>query len=504
MRLDNNNNQILYGRRGTGKTHVLKVLQHDSDSSAPEFSVYIDMRTLGSNSQWEAGDRPGFVRVANLLKDVLGELQTALLEYATRPGGDPPGEVFESLSDLAAAITRSVVVDDKVTEEESASVTHGGKAGIDVDVSVTPKIRLRGEHTDSNAQTLRIVREGRPLERILFREIGDALQRVLADAGIKRLLILIDEWSAVPAELQPLLAEFIKRTCFPYPRITVKIAAVDYRCSFGVPLDRNNTLGFELTADVSSSLELDDFFIYDRDERHTLELFAEVLYRHVAAECDNRDRPASRQYSDRSRGTPTAGWYLRDHFGIRDAEQFVSAVFDDESTLVELTRAGEGVARDFMILFQRASFETIRRHKVRIDVSCVRSVAREWYAQEKITNVDEQQRLVLERIVGQVVGHHKARSFLFDNQFERTEMIMSLIDLRLIHLVKRGVIPEGEQGGRQYNVYTLDYGTYVDALGTDRAPRGDFSRDPGDHDAVVPFHDDRRIKRIIITPDLVC
>jgi hypothetical protein len=56
-------------------------------------------------------------------------------------------------------------------------------------------------------------------------------------------------------------------------------------------------------------------------------------------------------------------------------------------------------------------------------------------------------------------------------------MTRSLMDLRLIHLVKRGFTAEDDETGAQYNVYTLDYGTYVHAMGTDRAPTGDFSSD---------------------------
>ncbi len=37
MRLDNNNNQILYGRRGTGKTHALRVLQRNAQLTRDEF-----------------------------------------------------------------------------------------------------------------------------------------------------------------------------------------------------------------------------------------------------------------------------------------------------------------------------------------------------------------------------------------------------------------------------------------------------------------------------------
>ena len=49
VQLTNRNNQIVYGRRGTGKTHVLKVTQHRFEESGA-VAVYIDMRTLGSST----------------------------------------------------------------------------------------------------------------------------------------------------------------------------------------------------------------------------------------------------------------------------------------------------------------------------------------------------------------------------------------------------------------------------------------------------------------------
>ena len=41
-------NQILYGRRGTGKTHVLQVLRADRAIEANSFVIYVDVRLLGS------------------------------------------------------------------------------------------------------------------------------------------------------------------------------------------------------------------------------------------------------------------------------------------------------------------------------------------------------------------------------------------------------------------------------------------------------------------------
>jgi Cdc6-like AAA superfamily ATPase len=45
----NENHQILYGRRGTGKTHVFQVLQ-DSFEKENYCVTYVDCRTLGSSS----------------------------------------------------------------------------------------------------------------------------------------------------------------------------------------------------------------------------------------------------------------------------------------------------------------------------------------------------------------------------------------------------------------------------------------------------------------------
>jgi hypothetical protein len=517
MHLNNNKNQIVFGRRGTGKTHLFKVLQHRSLRSDSELPVYIDMRTLGSHALWAQSDRPAFVRVVNLLKDVLGPIHTALLDHATRPTAETPGPALESVSAFGEAMSSSILADETISTEQSVSVGKRFSADAAVDLSLSPKLTLRGGDEETHARALRIVQEGRPLERLLFGQIGSALHHALADAGVTRLLILLDEWNAIPAELQPMLAEFLKRTFFPHPAVAVKIAAIDYRCIFGVPLARDNTLGFEMTGDISASLDLDEFFVFDRDEQVALNLFSEVLFRHLAAECDRYwlggaaewdhsgtlvSREAVRDFAARNHGRP--GYYIDRRFGIKNAQDFVGAFFDDQRTFTELARAGEGVIRDFMRLFHDTCFDTVRRSKRRVDIRSVRQVARELYAKEKRQNADVAQAEVLKRIVGEVVGRHKARSFLFEQGVEQTEMIRSLMDLRLIHLVKRGFTPEDDPTGQPYDVYTLDYGTYVHALGTDRAPTGDFSQEHGPGaDVVVPFHDDRAIRRVILDPDLL-
>jgi hypothetical protein len=48
-----------------------------------------------------------------------------------------------------------------------------------------------------------------------------------------------------------------------------------------------------------------------------------------------------------------------------------------------------------------------------------------------------------------------------------------LFDLRVLHLVQRGYADKDKPGVR-YNIYTLDYGTYVDLMNTTRRPEMGF------------------------------
>ncbi len=484
VQLDNANNQILYGRRGTGKTHVLKVVQRAAEADPERLPIYIDMRKLGSSSIYEDEGRPLYVRVGSLLRDVLAEVENALLDWGTDPTREVPGPIFEMLKAFSEAITRSVMQADTVTVEGEASVgasrTDNARLGVE---GLKPIVQAGGAVSDHSEQRRKVVRHGYALDKVLFQEISTALAKTIEAAGIRELLVLLDEWTAVPLDLQPLLAEFIKRAFFPNANVTVKIASLEYRSNFSEPLAKNSVLGFELSADISSALELDDYYVYDRNPDRTVAMFSELAYRHIVAEVDS------------IAGTEH---YLKTTYGIEDASDFIRALFSGDA-FTELVRAGEGVARDFINIFSSAFFDGVRRDTEKIDMKAVRSAAREWYEKDKSLNVDDEQAAVLRRIIESVIGQRNARSFMVEKQLEKHEVIRSLFDFRLIHLVQRGYADKDNPGAR-YNIFTLDYGTYVDLIGTKRAPDGDFGeRDDDDaDDIVVPFDDKRSIRRIIL------
>ena len=71
--------------------------------------------------------------------------------------------------------------------------------------------------------------------------------------------------------------------------------------------------------------------------------------------------------------------------------------------------------------------------------------------------------------------------------------------------MQRGYADKDNPGVR-YNIYNLDYGTYVDLIGTSKEPAIDL-KDENEESisckVIVPFDDKRSIRRIILTKEVL-
>src|SRR5581483_8878860 len=107
-------------------------------------------------------------------------------------------------------------------------------------------------------------------------------------------------------------------------------------------------------------------------------------------------------------------------------------------------------------------------------------------------------------IVEQVIGDKKARSFLLPRELGGHQLIQKLFDFRVLHVVQRGYADKDKPGVR-YDIYTLDYGTYVDLMNTSKKPELGFTEQPSHNpeDFIVPFDDRRSIRRIILDPEVL-
>lgn len=477
--LYNRNHQIFYGRRGTGKTHVMKVLEKRFLDDENLTVVYIDCRTLGSTTQFADGSLPMGRRCLALFRDFLMVIHHSLLEHIIEFPSDQANSALEEVDRLASLITDPLTTlrANRLEAELSDAQLRSSDSSSGVFLSSE---YLGGKLERNHKESRELV--GRQSaeyiieidDKIVFPDLYRNLKRVLGLAKTS-LVILVDEWSSLPADVQPYLAEFLKRGVLPLNEATMKISALEYRCRFSDHTD-TGLLGFELGADIATAPDLDDYYVFDRNPDKITDVYADVLFRHLSSELEEG--------------------YLNSQYSINSGRQLASRLFTERATCAELARACEGVVRDLINIFTKAFFDSQRRGRDSIDKAAVVDSARQWFEQDKAQYLDDELQGVLRRVVDDVIGRRRARSFLLPRELERHPVVQRLFDARVIHHMQRGYADKDNPGVR-YNIYSVDYGTYVDLLGTSKEPELDlFER--VEPDIVVPFDDKRSICRIIL------
>jgi len=482
--ISNTNNQIIYGRRGTGKTHLFRYLENELKRSS--ITVYLDCRTLGSAADYNNPNIALNKRCISLFKDIVDELYDKALHFIAYEAPKDAEKAIEALDNISLATRFKVneVTSKEITERSLEKSTN--EAGLSLSINPKDLINLTlGDKdtsgTDIEKTTKYSVVSG---EKILFPDLHTWLKKLCEYTGAQ-IYFLFDEWSSLPFELQPLLAEFLKRSFLPIPQITIKIAALEYRSNFTIQQEKNNHIGFELGSDISTNLDLDDYYVFDRNPEAITANFAEMLYKHVANEFEDN--------------------YLLQTYNVKNGVDFIRTVLTDSNNFKELVRASEGVIRDMINIFTLAYFDAQRQGKDKVDKKSIIESSRQWFERDKAQNLDEKLSQILRKIVDEVIGNKKARSFLIPRELEKHENIQKLFDARVIHFIKRGYADKDNPGIR-YNVFGLDYGTYVDLITTNKKPELEFivvdERETSE-DFIVPFDDKRSIRRIVLTEDIL-
>ena len=480
--LASRDHQVIYGRRGTGKTHALLYLS-ETKRVANDLTIFVDMRTIGSSVGLFADESiPLPERATRLLRDTLTSIHDRLYEIATTPGETLDlSQVAPQLDAFYDAATQTQVLG-TTTEESQVAEGHRSEGSFSSSVSVSPSAAsLSATATDkreaSESLSRKTQQSGQAVHRVRFGAIGQTLGSIARSASPRRLWLLLDEWSAVPSDLQPYLADMIRRCLLPVSGITVKIAAIEQRTNFLITGCRGDYTGIEIGADVAADLNLDDFMVFDHNAGRAFEFFGRLIFNHY------------KTVQPEIAGSPVFST-------VRD---FSSHAFTQRTALEEIVRAAEGVPRDAInvlaVSAQKASSNPI-------SVSHSRSAAKTWYQRDKESAVSANIRAnaLLRWIVDEVIAHRRARAFLVLSG-TRDPLIDSLFDARVLHLLKRNISAQ-EQPGVRYDAFKIDYGCYVDLLSTAREPQGALPLgDDGNSDGgyvEVPPDDYRAIRRAIL------
>lgn len=474
--------QILYGRRGTGKTHALRYLATVVANNG-DVPVYLDLRTVGSPEGLFLGEEvKPTERASRLLVDLLNQFHDALMEAALEDESMLTDTSFisrlDELLDSISSVRLNGEVELSREGESSESEKAGGVAAAgykSVDFS------LSSESSSTARNLARETRRGTESVSLNFSDIARALRQLLDSLNSRRVWLLLDEWSSVPGDIQPFLGEFLVRCMLPLRDLTVKIAAIEQQTNFRTTLPSGQTIGLELGADIAANVSLDEFMVFEENKERSREFFKSLFFSHLTLG-----------------GEPNSSVAF-----IPNPQGVVRQGFTDSRAFDELVRAAEGVPRDALNIAAKAA---IRAASERISVHDVRGAGRSWFQSDKeaaLRSKEEASRL-LNWIIDKVIRERRARGFLVNQNQANNALLLALFDARVLHVVRRGYSAQDEPGER-YDVYVIDYGAYVDLMQTRYAPQGVLPIGPegGDPQYVeVPTQDLRAIRRAVLDIDL--
>jgi hypothetical protein len=224
-------------------------------------AVYLDLRSIGAvGGIYADGNQSAAVRGTHLLVDTLEAVHEELLSLAIEREIGAHSGLLQALDALADAATAVEVVGE-VERETKIGGSAESSRGIELSASSTAKMSM-AQHESVTAES-RTRRTGTEQHHVLFGPLSRALLAITRALGGMRLWLRLDEWSSVPLDLQPLLADLLRRSFLPTTGITVKIAAIEHRPRFRQPTANGDHVGIEVGADAASAVRLDDIMIFD-------------------------------------------------------------------------------------------------------------------------------------------------------------------------------------------------------------------------------------------------
>src|SRR5260370_33031227 len=281
--LEARQHQIIYGRRGTGKTHLLRRVELRLRKSFVEggiLPVYVNGSRLSQEISVVSQD-PAMVALAvyvQLMQHIGAELSNFVYDlnqanFWDRIVGGKKSQTAKQADEIAATLGEILTsgqvrvlptgeVSDKATSLAEISKAASAGASIRVDPRSLGWAVKAGTHLGIITRSSSLITRKIHGEVILpFSQVSSQVERLLDLLGKASLHILFDEWSEVDKDpqVQPFLAEMLRRTASAVPGMYLKLACIPGRTTLATPIteDVTNPIGLEEGDDINADLDLD-------------------------------------------------------------------------------------------------------------------------------------------------------------------------------------------------------------------------------------------------------
>ncbi len=275
------NDQLVVGRRGTGKTTLLyrALIECRRSWTSPQsvackpktLGLYLDLSKCQTLVETEAQDFTEFehVFVCEMKDALIEELKRSWPEVGQRPGflarmfrsAQSQNNISASheIKELADIITKGIprIVDpsgkvDKKTktkEGESVSISgslKGSPKGLNSEVSSDYKAAVSLEEETNQSYHINY--------RLAITDILRVLGKLREAAGINHIVLFIDEFSSLSVELQRRFTTLLRKVLGNHEGLYIKLCAITDYYSLGSSIILQRDL-FELSLDLDSFVE---------------------------------------------------------------------------------------------------------------------------------------------------------------------------------------------------------------------------------------------------------
>jgi hypothetical protein len=471
-RLIQSKNQLIFGRRGTGKTHLLGKLKEEyldrleNDQVLP---IMVDGRKISDYAR-DTKDSFGF-SILMLYRGFLGSVIVGLEDFMKEdislgflrrhfPNKDKQKKerVEKLIADLRDLISsgevalkmgraiskRSDATDMSKKEEAEAGLKVELKDKAVPDISAQLGASLSRVSSRNVAESLNILYEGSTL--IKYDKVGEYLDSI-TELQLKSIAILFDEWSGIDLEYQPFLADMIRTTLVPVrmgeAKIFIKFACIpaltNLSATRGSSKEDIKPIGIPIGEEIFIDVDLDSIYnAYVDPNANTLFLLS-ILHKHLGNEI-----PELRKAS------------------FEDAYTFLRRnLFKSDENVSEMVYASAGVPRDFLVILMRA--HQIAPGRFPITLEQIQLASNKFYQYEKKVLIakDLEARQLFDRIYDEVCSPAQSFVFFVSQQYSKDLVLRKLWHNRLIHLLYSEF--KASAGGKQarYDIYAIDYGSYI-------------------------------------------
>lgn len=472
-------NQVIYGRRGTGKTHLLLRVDQEYRNRfdvSRVLAVYVDGRHIRHTPSSGSDTPPVALLIAyrRLLDEVISALVTLLRRELklgfwdkVLPRAERKARSERVLAALALLRDRSRFgalepAAGGGTLNSNASRTHSKSSHASIDAELRARIATgsdtgakglsagtgvkAGASLSSSQEVADSLRVTYDMMLVLdFRAIASDLIAVLDDLKTKALVILFDEWSAIPLALQPALADMIRSTLGVGGRVVVKFGCIPFETELSTITSNGDRVGYVLGEEVFVDADLDRLFSAYTDIGSASVFLLSVLHRHLANE-----------------NVALAQLSLEDALAA-----FNGQLFKDAKAIGELVRASAGVPRDFLRLFVRA-FRS-KPDELALDVKRVRDAIHEVFTQEKSPSFGERdspERLLFDAVFHELCLKAQTPYFFVSTSVASHPVLRTLWKQRAVHLLQSDYFAFADGAHGVFDIYIMDYGRFVSMRST--------------------------------------